>query len=299
VEEYLIKLSVVMSAYNAAEYICESIQSIIDQSFSNYEFIIVNDASTDNTLDLISSFSDPRIIVINNAHNMGLAFSLNKALDLCSGEYVARMDADDIAYENRFLEQVEFLDANKNIIVLGTDIEYFGIDSALVKPNCKWIKEYDKNIKLQLLYGNAFAHPTVMIRKEILCHLDYVYDENLRRSQDYDLWVRLAGYGEFSNLKKKLLKYRVSPDMASIKHGEDQKKSKEIISKLFVELYLNKNKYGLTGNYLYLNFLARTYSGFERSIFFKHILEINSVFKLKALLIIWIRLFRRNIKKYD
>ena len=120
------KISVVMPAYNAEKYIGEAIESILNQTFKDFEFIIINDGSVDHTKEIIREYNDPRIVLLENDKNRGIVLSLNKGLDAATGKYIARMDADDIALKNRFERQVEYLDEHKDIGVLGTGICTFG-----------------------------------------------------------------------------------------------------------------------------------------------------------------------------
>jgi glycosyltransferase involved in cell wall biosynthesis len=114
------KVSVVMSVYNGEKYLCEAIDSILNQTFENFEFLIVNDGSTDRTLEILQSYRDPRIKVINNERNIGLTASLNKGLKIAKGEYVARMDADDVSFPHRLEQQKAFLDRNPRVAMVGS-----------------------------------------------------------------------------------------------------------------------------------------------------------------------------------
>ena len=120
------KVSVVMPAYNAEKYIGEAIESILNQTFRNFEFIIINDGSVDRTKEIIQEYDDPRIVLLENDKNSGIVVTLNKGVDAATGEYIARMDADDIALSNRIEQQVMFLNTHRNIGVVGSALQIFG-----------------------------------------------------------------------------------------------------------------------------------------------------------------------------
>lgn len=202
------KISVIMSVYNSEKYLYDSINSILIQTMNDFEFIILNDASTDNSKKIIESFNDRRIKHINNAHNRGLTKSLNVCIKLAKGEYIARMDADDISLPIRFEKQVKILDGDPSIGVCSSNA--LTIDSSgniISKP---WWQKDNLPIEWKILWGNPIAHPSVIIRKEILIKNNLLYDETLKTAQDYDLWTKLILLTKFSIIDSVLLYYRVS-----------------------------------------------------------------------------------------
>lgn len=196
------KVSIVMPVYNTPEeYLREAIESILNQTFTDFEFLIINDGSTNNAEDIIFSYKDKRIKYIKNEQNLGLIKTLNKGLDLASSEYIARMDADDISLPQRLEKQVKFLDENPEIGVLGTWYEWF--------PKRRVMESFteSKDIKeCLLLMNNSIGHPTVMLRKSAADKFEY--DENALYVEDYALWLSLIDKVEFANLPEVLLKYR-------------------------------------------------------------------------------------------
>jgi glycosyltransferase involved in cell wall biosynthesis len=191
-------ISVVMSAYNAEKYISEAIESILNQSYEDFEFIIINDCSNDNTLEIIKRYSsqDPRIKLINNKENLGLTSSLNKAIKSSKGKYIARMDADDISEKTRFEKQIEFLE--KNI-----DEEGNILNDRTVPLN------HDEIINI-LPKLSPLIHPAIIFRKKSLGKIGF-YNEKFRTSQDYEMWFRAMAAGlKFQNLPLYLVKYRVN-----------------------------------------------------------------------------------------
>lgn len=159
----MIKISVVMPAYNAEKYIGQAIESILNQTYSNFEFIIINDGSNDKTKEVILSYKDDRIIYLENERNFGIVVTLNKGLEKANGEYIARMDADDIAEPNRFEKQIKYLDKNIEIGVLGSGICTFGEN---IESKKRLFTTNADQLKAELIFSSCIAHPTVMIRKE-------------------------------------------------------------------------------------------------------------------------------------
>lgn len=216
------KLSVVMSVYNEpVEWMCQSIDSILNQTFSDFEFIIINDkpdrVENKQLLDEYAS-KDPRIVIITNEQNIGLTKSLNKGLDIAAGEYIVRIDADDISLPERFEKQVRFMDANPNVVASGTGVFFINENSEIIN-RCQALTD-SIAIRSLLLFQTAITHPSAIIRKEIggkkVC-----YNEHFRYAQDYALWASLVNY-DLSNIKEPLLKYRLTQNQISSSHKKEQ-----------------------------------------------------------------------------
>lgn len=197
------KITVLMPVYNCELYIKEALDSILNQTFSDFEFIIIDDASTDSTVSLIRSYNDARIYLVEKSLNTGLTNSLNHGLSIAKGEYIARMDGDDISLPERFARQVAFLDKNPEVIVCGSNFRFIGTQNVTVLP------QENEKIKLRLLKGNCIAHPSVMMRKQVLEEFKVVYNIEKEPAEDFDLWVRLLAIGKLHNLQEVLLNYRV------------------------------------------------------------------------------------------
>ena len=234
-------ISVIMSIYSEEEeWIRESIDSILNQTFSDFEFIIINDnPNRDKNKSLLAEYTqiDNRIIIITNEENIGLTKSLNKGLRIAKGKYIARIDADDISLPTRFQKQVDFLDNNPEYIVCGTNISYFGDTKMFLYSD--WIKLDNDAIKAQLIFNSCFAHPTVMIRKDILLNHNIFYDENYKQAQDYRLWEQLYNLGKYKNLEEKLLKYRISFNQVSNKNNSNQVLLGQKIRRRIIQNWLN------------------------------------------------------------
>jgi len=202
-----------MSVHNGEHFLEDAIVSILSQTYKNFEFIIINDGSEDESLAIIEKYKkkDNRIVLINR-ENKGLPYSLNEGIRKSSGQYIVRMDADDISLPTRFEKQVDFMEKNKDIGVCGTCFESFGHNTKVRKI---FLPSGDNELKIRLLFSVAFAHPTVVIRKSILDQYDIRYKEQYKSAQDYRLWQDLSPYTSFANIQEVLLRYRMTPDSIS------------------------------------------------------------------------------------
>lgn len=210
-------VSVVISTYNEEKYILEAIDSILTQSYSNMEIIIVDDASTDRTVEIIRGINDPRIRLYENSVNRKLAHNLNFAISVAQGDYIARMDADDVSRKDRIKTQVSYMEKHQDIDVLASFAKTFG-DSSITKKS----PSSHSDIHATLLFTNPICHPTVMFRKRTM---DYRYDENCAAGQDYELWARIVGSKKFHVLDRVLLNYRVIQRQRKAEYLQKQKHS--------------------------------------------------------------------------
>jgi len=206
-------ISVLMCVYNAEKHVNDTIVSILNQTYINFEYIIINDCSTDSTLSLIKkmSDSDSRIRLINNPMNVGLTKSLNFGIYEAKGKYIARMDVDDISTKNRFEVQIKFLEENPDIAVCGSHVitEKTGY-------NDKYIPYTPEDIKATLFFMNALTHPSVMMKSSVIIEENNFYNEKYKFAQDYELWCRLSKNHKIVNLKEDLLEYRWHESNVSI-----------------------------------------------------------------------------------
>ncbi|MBU3822737.1 glycosyltransferase family 2 protein [Flavobacteriaceae bacterium XHP0103] len=203
-------LAILMPTYNAAPYLVESISSILNQTFSDFDFYIYDDCSTDNTAALISGYKDPRLHYIKNDKNLGIAQTLNKGLDalLPNYRYIARMDADDWAYPMRLEKQMSYLQQHKAVAMCGTQ-GYWVKDMAL-NPESGWTyptrHEY---ISYYLLFTATFGHSSLIISSAFFNKNKLRYDETIKTCEDWDLWIRVVKLGKAVNLPDFLMKYRI------------------------------------------------------------------------------------------
>jgi len=198
----MVEISVLMPVYRGELHLKDAIDSILYQTFTNFEFVIINDASPDNSEQIIHSYNDPRIVYKKHEQNKGLVSALNSGLAICKGKYIARMDQDDIADLKRLQLQYNFMEKNPENILLGGNAEIINSKRALVYPIS------DKAIRAQLIFNTAFVHPTVMLRKSILDKFNLRYSEDYKHAEDYGFWIELTSYGKMANLNETCLYYR-------------------------------------------------------------------------------------------
>lgn len=210
-------ISVLMCVYNGEEYLAEAIGSILNQSYSNFEFIIINDGSTDKSESIILSFEDDRIRYVKNESNLKLIPSLNKGLNLVKGKYIVRMDADDICFPNRIEEQVDFLERHPDAGVVGCFVTTLGQDNGRVIK----FKTQPDEIKFKLFFNNHVFHPTVVIRTSLIRDFGFKY-ENYLHAEDYQLWIRISRVSNIYIIPKVFLKYRIHGNNISVKNADSQ-----------------------------------------------------------------------------
>lgn len=209
-DEEPVFISVLMSVYNGEKYLREAIDSVLAQSLTDFEFVIVNDGSTDRSGEILASYSDPRFKVLT-INNCGLATALDLGLGLCSAEWVMRMDADDVAYPHRFAALLEDWESAGRPEVFGSGADYISEDGADL-----WsisMPTDDGSIRAALLHRPgtlALMHPTVLFSRQAVIDCGG-YDPYFRNGQDYDLWVRMANTCRFGNSPRRLLRYRFQP----------------------------------------------------------------------------------------
>lgn len=201
-------ITVLMAAHNAEKYLGESIESILNQTYADFEFLIFDDASTDNTSSILKKYADgdTRIRVIRNKTNIGLTKSLNQGLREARGMYIARMDADDIALPDRLELQKKYLEEHQNITCVGGATII--IDANSKQTGTKQPPTDLELLKFHMMLKNQMSHPTVMFRTADILSIGG-YDESFRYAQDYDLWSRLLSTGKMiGNISQPVLKYR-------------------------------------------------------------------------------------------
>lgn len=212
----MIDISVIMPVFNEEKYLHEAIDSILHQTFDRFEFIIIDDASTDNSLAVIQSYSDERIVLICNEQNIGNYPSRNKGLEIAVGKYICVMDADDVAYPQRLELQYQYLEACPDLWILGT-----GLDFSI--PGMKWtLPSSHEQLMIGLLQDNLSLHSSLMIRTDVMRKYGG-YDEKYVYSSDYDLMSRFSLAGKVENLPEVLMMYRWHASQISQLHRDEQK----------------------------------------------------------------------------
>lgn len=243
------RVTVLMAVRNGEAFLPEAIDSILGQTLSDFEFVIVNDASTDKTRAIIQSYSDHRIQLIDNTNAMGLAASLNRGLEVTKGTYIARMDCDDVSLKHRLERQVQFLDANRDVCLCGSWAEL--IDE-VGRPRGLRRKPSGNEIKVGYWLTSPIIHSSAVIRRAQLG--DLRYDETLSCAQDYDLWFRIARRCKVDNIPEPLLRYRVHTKSISTQQRSQQLKNT-------YEIF--RQHTGITGIH-YEEFLALIHASYDR-----------------------------------
>jgi hypothetical protein len=224
-------VSVILPVFNAERYVGAAIQSILGQTLSDFELIVIDDGSTDASLKRVAALSDPRVRVLVNPGNLGLVRTLNRGVDTARGRFVARMDADDVAHSRRLERQVQHLDST-GADVCGTWIRFFGAENRVVR----YPASHD-GICLRMLFETPMAHPTVLARRELLCGAPY--DPAFLHAEDYELWSRLIRQGaRLANLSEVLLDYRVHSLQVSSAQRPEQLQCADRIAAEFASAFI-------------------------------------------------------------
>lgn len=207
-----IKVSVVMSVYNGEKYLCEAIESILNQTFTYFEFIIIDDGSSDRSANIVKSYIDSRIVFIQQK-NSGLATALNRGIKIAKGKYIARMDADDRSHPERLLRQVAFMNNNPSCVVLGTQAVVMTEEEEELYSTK--LPADNESIKAFLPLRNPFYHGAVMFNKNVFQKAGGYSEDAIHFIEDSLLWNRLSAFGEMYNLKESYFYYRLIPDSLS------------------------------------------------------------------------------------
>lgn len=237
-------ISVVMSVYNGEKYLRESVNSILNQTYENFEFIIINDGSNDASLDILGEYQsrDNRLLIVNQ-ENIGLTRSLNRAIKLTVSQYIARQDADDTCAASRLEKQLRYMESHPEVAVVGCLADVFDTNGVIHRSTDPKFKLSPSGIKRYLAKKNLFMHGSAMMRKSCLAKVGF-YREFFRHSQDYDLWLRLSKHSDLAILPEHLYQYRVTAEAVSVSRCHTQKQYAELARKLHAErLATGKDSY--------------------------------------------------------
>jgi len=265
-------ISVVMSVFNGGDYLRKSIESILNQSYLNFEFIIIDDGSTDTSLEIIKSYKDNRIVLINRK-NKGFITSLNEGIEKSKGKYIARMDADDISFPSRLEKQFDFIEKN-NLDICGG--HYLLINKNGKINGLNVVPTSHKMCTLSLFFKVPFAHPSVMIRKQFLDENSLEYGQSSYKiAEDLDLWLRMHRCGaRFGNVDSTVLKYRIHSDsLTKVNNTLILKETKAMLRQFYKDNYqqialiikslpsvLNTEEKSLLVRYIYRRFKRLDFS---------------------------------------
>lgn len=246
------EISVIMPVYNAEKYLKEAVDSILQQSFTDFELFIIDDCSTDSSRAIIGSYADKRIVFIQKEKNTGYTDSLNMAIKLAKGKYIARMDADDISLKERFYRQYNHMEQNPRVLLLGTRFRIIGNNNEIQLPTTF------KEIKFRMLFADPICHPSVFIRKSFFTSANSWYDKSFEPAEDYELWTRIIHAGEVENLPEVLLHYREHEQQVSNVKKEIQNKAADKIKIKQLEQLISFSDKNYTKEFALNFFIGKT-----------------------------------------
>lgn len=220
-------VTVLLPVYNAEIYLRESIQCILDQTYSDFELLIINDGSTDNSQDIIRDYKDPRIRVVKNEKNLGLIASLNKGLTLAKGKYIARQDADDISLPNRLEKELTMLEADPELLLISSNAYIINENTEIIGKSS--LPFHDVELRFRFLFKCGIFHTSVIFRKETLDKFHLKYNTAYVHVEDYKLWSDISRHGKICVLPDKLVKYRVHPGSISSRFKSLQEKNAALV----------------------------------------------------------------------
>jgi len=261
-------ISVLMPVYNAGQFLKEAVDSILNQTFTDFEFLIFNDGSTDDSKKILSAYTDPRIRLMNFDINQGYVPLLNLGLEIARGEYIARMDADDVSAVTRFQKQYEFLQQHPDYILCGSRYTIIGTGRKFNLPID------DHEIKLRMLCSNPLCHPSILVRKEILSRNNIRYDERHMPSEDFEMWTQLSDFGKFYNFSESLLFYRLHNNNISFrKQTQEQEGFFRLTRKKYISKFFRNT--GLTdfGEATLYELFSGNYSDYKDLLKFRDLLQ--------------------------
>ncbi|MCS7093307.1 MAG: glycosyltransferase [Patescibacteria group bacterium] len=216
-------VSVIMPVYNAEKFLSQAIESILNQTYKNFEFIIIDDYSTDNSKEILKTYlkRDKRIKVFFNRKNLGIEKVLMKTKKIFRGKYYARMDADDISRKDRLEKQIDFLENNPDYVIVGSNIRIIDENNKIL--GLRKYPETHQEIVDYLYLGNPFAHPSVCLKADVL--KKEFYNEKFKNAEDYYLWWRILKLGKGLNLQDYLVDYRFHSNQIKLKQLKNQLKA--------------------------------------------------------------------------
>ena len=288
----MIAISVIMPVFNTPVPILkEAVESILNQTFQDFEFIIVDDCSTGDSQAYLHTLSDPRIRILQNEVNKGITKSLNIGLRVAKGKYIARMDSDDISFPERFEKQFAFMEKNSDVIACGSRIISLNNKASSKKGKMEDFEMY----RVRMLFGNPGpSHPTAFLNHEKLRQYHLEYDESLVLAQDYGLWAAISQHGKICVLPEALLYYRVHPNQVSQAKREKQIQctkmtQRKLLTQLLgsvtdseLDLHFSNSAVYIRGFYPDLKITPQASQWYDRLVAANHLRHIYNESKLKC-----------------
>lgn len=306
------KISVLISTYNSENYIKQSIESVLSQTFSDFELIIINDGSTDNTDKIIKSFNDPRIIYIKQ-NNLGVSKSLNKGLKIASGKYIAKLDADDICFPFRLEKQYEFMENNPSYVVCGSYTEVIDENGEYIYT-FKNVPIENEDIQKQFRIKNCIVHSSSFYRREVAIEIGGYYEPIKQYFEDFMFFFNIIKKGNAYNFPQPLIKYRITPGSISsrTKNLKYDKLVLDVINRGFIleeekrflfnyRTKMAKKKIQLSNHYLAISRLIFLHQKnyFKSFLYFKKSISTNLFNPNNLLTIFYIFYYFLFKKKHD
>lgn len=212
------QVSVIMPVYNSQNYVGEAISSVLAQSFTDFEFLIIDDCSTDESTSVIKKFTDKRIRFYQNEKNQGYIKSLNFLLNECKGTFIIRHDNDDFSSKDRILNQVSFLEKNPDHLICGSNCRVFGRKNAL-----SFLPQTDSECRVYMIFNSPFYHPSVCFRRKVFSEYNLFYNSDLMPAEDYDMWIHISQFGKMANLPSIEFNLRTHDSNTSSLNSQKQK----------------------------------------------------------------------------
>lgn len=237
------ELTVLMPVYNAEKNVLKSINSILNQTYIDFTFLIINDGSTDLSKEIINRVNDERIIFIENEKNLGIVKTLNRGLEMIDSKYIVRMDADDISYPKRLEKQIKFMDDNSELAVSGTGALTFVGNNG--KKRKRVLKTKPEEIRSELFFNTGLLHPTVIMRNSVIKEENYRYNDKYKNSEDYGLWQEISIKYDLANMEDLLLRYQIHEDSITQQADKNMSKRDAVHISLHQD-YFKKNNIHLT-----------------------------------------------------
>jgi len=291
------KVSIVMPVYNREKYVAFAIESILNQSFRNFEFIIVNDGSSDKTSEILSSYIDTRIKIINNDQNKGIVFSRNIGIKNAIGEYISMFDSDDIALPNKLELQIKFLEKKSDFAMVGSWVKMIDENDKLLKTKWKLTASY-KKIPAILLFRNYFVQSTVLLRQN--CIPKALYTKDFDIVEDYKMWFDISIKYKVANLQNYLVLYRIHSGNISDNNEKHINNEKKLFNYIFKYLDIDISDSELESHYLIKNNkkISNTNQFIEIEKWLIKILSKNKVLKIYNQRVLEKVVFNRWIKVF-
>lgn len=270
------EVSVLLPNYNNSAFLKEAIDSVLNQSYSDFELVIVDDGSTDNSVDIIKSYSDPRIKLIEKEKNSGIVDTLNIGLNNSVGKYIIRMDGDDISVAGRFKKLVDFMEAHPEIGVCSSALKTFG---AVEKV---WpVKSGSDKLKAGFIHGATVPHAPCIIRSSVLANTGIQYRNKHPHMEDYDLFLRLKNVTLFENLTEVLYLYRITENNVTVKNKDTRKERFiNIYKDVLNELGIQATEKNVNLHYELFQMVSPTFSVAEYSSYLSTVIAANKQKKI-------------------